>query len=337
MRILIDGIFRLIYLKRMIEMKICVLDGFTLNPGDLSWSELENLGQVSLFDRTPEDLVLERAKDMEIILTNKTRLTKELLEKLPKVKYIGVLATGYDAVDVQAANHLGIVVTNIPAYGTHSVAQMVFALLLEHCHRTQNHSNAVMTGEWERNPDWCFWNYPLTELANKTMGIVGLGRIGLQVGKIASAFGMNIIGCSRTHREIDLPNFKWVGIGQLMSESDVVSLHCPLTPETEEMINMENISSMKESAIIINTSRGKLVNNSDLAEALNKGLIAGAGLDVLDVEPPTHTNPLLTAKNCIITPHISWATKEARERLLHTAIDNIKSFIDGNPKNHVTN
>ncbi|WP_338449770.1 D-2-hydroxyacid dehydrogenase [Niallia oryzisoli] len=316
-------------------MNICVLDGYTLNPGDLSWSELMQLEETAIYDRTPVDLIVERAANAEIVLTNKTPLRKAVLDHLPNLKYIGVLATGFDVVDIQAAKERGIVVTNIPAYGTESVSQMVFALLLEHCHRVQRHSDAVMEGQWGKNPDWCFWNYPLIELSGKTMGIVGLGRIGLQTARIASAFGMRILAYGRNHREMDLPDFQWCDLNELMRLSDVVSLHCPLTSETEGLINAENLSMMKRSAIIINTSRGKLVNNKDLAEALNAGVIGGAGLDVLAVEPPEDTNPLLQAKNCIITPHISWATKEARSRLLNMAVDNIKAYMTGNPKNVV--
>ncbi|WP_338473044.1 D-2-hydroxyacid dehydrogenase [Niallia sp. XMNu-256] len=318
-------------------MNICVLDGYTLNPGDLSWSELKQLGKTDIYDRTPLELIFERAANAEIVLTNKTPLSKATLDRLPKLKYIGVLATGYDVVDIQAAKERGIVVTNIPNYGTASVSQMVFALLLEHCHHVQHHSDAVMEGQWGKNSDWCFWNYPLIELAGKTMGIVGLGRIGLQTARIASAFGMEVLAYSRHQREMDLPGFKWAdNLNELMRLSDVVSLHCPLTPETEGMINSGNLSMMKRTSILINTSRGKLVNNNDLAEALNAGVIGGAGLDVLAVEPPEETNPLLQAKNCIITPHIAWATKEARNRLFDIAVDNIKAFIAKIPKNVVS-
>ena len=316
-------------------MEICVLDGYTLNPGDLSWSELSQIGKTDIYDRTLEEHIVERASKADIVLTNKTPLRRATLEQLPNLKYIGVLATGFDIVDIQAAKERGIVVSNIPTYGTESVAQMVFALLLEHCHHVGRHSDLVMEGQWGRNPDWCFWNYPLVELAGKTMGIVGFGRIGFQTARIASAFGMRILANDANHREIDLPDFQWVDLTELMRKSDVVSLHCPLTPETENMINSENLSLMKRSAIIINTSRGKLVNNKDLAEALNAGVIAGAGLDVLAIEPPEDTNPLLQAKNCIITPHIAWATKEARSRLLDLAIDNIKAYVSDKPKNVV--
>jgi len=317
-------------------MNICILDGFTLNPGDLSWEQLHRIGKAKVYDRTPEELITERASDAEIVLTNKTPLTRGTIEQLPKLKYIGVLATGFDVVDTEAAEEHNIVVTNIPSYGTESVSQMVFALLLEHSQHVQRHSDAVMGGEWGRNPDWCFWNYPLFELAGKTMGILGLGRIGLQTAQIASAFGMHILAYRGYQREIDIPNFRWADdLSDLMKNSDVVSLHCPLTPETENIINAENLAMMKSTAIIINTSRGKLINNKDLADALNEGVIAGTGLDVLAVEPPEDSNPLLRAKNCIITPHIAWATKEARSRLLDMAIENVKAFVDGNSKNVV--
>ena len=317
-------------------MNIVILDGYTLNPGDLSWSKLSEIGEITVYDRTPKDLILERAAEAEIILTNKTPLTKETLKQLPKLKYVGVLATGYDIVDIEVAKELNIFVTNIPSYGTHSVTQMVFALLLEHCQRVQKHSDAVKAGEWTNNQDWCFWNYPLIELSGKKMGIFGFGRIGYQTAQVASALGMTIIAYNRHQYEVDLPNFEWADdLTYLLNEVDVLSLHCPLTPETEEIINRDNLAMMKDSAIIINTARGKLINNQDLADALNNGVIAGAGLDVLDVEPPSASNPLLSAENCIITPHISWATKEARGRLLDMAIENIKAFNAGEAQNVV--
>ncbi|WP_341302903.1 D-2-hydroxyacid dehydrogenase [Lysinibacillus sp. FSL H8-0500] len=317
-------------------MNIVILDGYTLNPGDLSWSKLSEVGEVTVYNRTPNNLIVERAVEAEIILTNKTPLSKEILAQLPKLKYIGVLATGYDVVNVEAAKEQNVVVTNIPAYGTHSVAQMVFALLLEHCQRVQRHSDAVRAGEWTNHQDWCFWNYPLIELAGKKFGIVGFGRIGYQTAQVASALGMSIIAYNRQQREVDLPNFQWADhLTDLLKEADIISLHCPLTPETEEIINRDNLAIMKDSAIIINTSRGRLINNQDLADALNNGVIAGAGLDVLDVEPPSASNPLLSAKNCMITPHISWATKEARGRLLDMAVDNVKAFVAGAARNIV--
>jgi glycerate dehydrogenase len=316
-------------------MNICILDGYTLNPGDLDWSELAALGTLEYYDRTPTDKIVERAQQAEIILTNKTPLTKETLDSLPNLKYIGVLATGFDVVDTVAASEKGIVVTNIPTYGTDSVGQMVMALILEHCHHVQRHSDSVRAGEWGKNADWCFWNYPLVELSGKTIGIVGFGRIGQRTAEMALAFGMNILAYDQFQRDINLPNFKWVELTELLVKSDFISLHCPLTPETTHMINKENLQLLKPSAFIVNTSRGKLIHNGDLADALNEGRIAGAGLDVLDVEPPDDSNPLLSAKNCFVTPHISWGTKEARSRLLAMAISNIKAFKKGQPTNVV--
>jgi glycerate dehydrogenase len=317
-------------------MNIVVLDGYTLNPGDLSWEELKRIGDVTIYDRTPKELILKRAHDANILFTNKTPLTSEIIAKLPNLKYIGVLATGYNVVDIKAATQHNIVVTNIPSYGTYSVAQMVFALLLELCQHVQTHSNAVKCGVWTKSPDFCFWNYPLVELAGKTIGILGFGRIGKQVAKIAAALGMNIIAADIYKNDVpDLENFKWVEIPELIKESDVISLHCPLFPETKGIINHTNLKHMKSSAFLINTARGGLIIEKDLAEALNNENIAGAALDVLTVEPPDGNNPLFTAKNCIITPHISWATLEARTRLMETAIQNLKSFLNGKVINAV--
>ncbi len=317
-------------------MKITVLDGHTLNPGDLLWEDLEKLGKAVIYPRTSPDELEERASGAEIILTNKTPLREDILKRLPGLKYIGVLATGYDVVDVEAAASLGIAVTNIPSYGTSSVAQMVFAHLLEFCQNVQNHSLSVRNGEWSSSPDFCYWNHPLTELAGKTMGIIGFGRIGRQTGIIASTFGMRVL-VSDTMRNRELPdgNFHWAELSELLSESDVVSLHCPLTPLTREIINKDTLSLMKRTAYLINTSRGPLINEDALAGALKSGLIAGAGLDVLSVEPPPSGNPLLSIENCRITPHISWATKEARKRLLDTAVENLRSFLGGKPVNVV--
>lgn len=315
-------------------MKIVVLDGYTLNPGDLSWERLAELGDLEVYDRTPVDKIIERAKGSEILFTNKTPLGEEEFSRLPGLKYVGVLATGYNVVDIAAAKNRGIVVTNIPTYGTKSVAQMTFALLLELCHHVMDHSNMVKAGEWSRNPDFCFWRYPLIELYGKTMGIIGFGRIGQAVADIASAFGMKVLGYAvHKNDQSGRANFKWAELDELLAESDVVSLHCPLFPETRGIINRENLKKMKKSAFLINTSRGPLVVDADLAEALNKGIIAGAGIDVLGEEPPREDNPLFKAKNCIITPHIAWATKEARKRLMDIAVDNLKAFMDGNPVN----
>ena len=315
-------------------MKIVVLDGYCLNPGDLNWDALRRFGEVEVFDRTPADHVVGRAKGAAIALTNKTPLKADALARLPELKYIGVLATGYNIVDVDAARKQGITVTNIPTYGTASVAQFVFALLLELCHHVGVHADAVRGGEWSRNADWSFWKSPLVELAGKTMGVIGFGRIGRAVGRIADAMGMTVIA-NDTYQG-DPPGyagFRWVGVEELLRESDVVSLHSPLFPETQGMINARTLALMKPSAFLINTSRGPLVVDQDLADALRAGRIAGAGLDVLSVEPPAETNPLLEAPNCLVTPHIAWATREARSRLMDLAIGNISGFLGGNPLN----
>lgn len=317
-------------------MKIVVLDGYTLNPGDLSWSDLENLGELVVHDRTPAEEVAKRASGAAIIFTNKTPVTKEAIDQLPHLKYIGVLATGYNIVDTDAARSRGIVVCNVPGYGTASVVQLTFALLLELCLRVQRHSDAVMDGKWTRSADFCFWDYPLTELAGKTIGIIGFGHIGQQVGDVAAAFNMNVIGNSRTktdqqHRK----NFKWATVPELLQQSDVVSIHCPLFPETKGLINKDSLQLMKKSAFLLNTSRGPIVVDEDLAAALNNGVIAGAGIDVLSAEPPPAGNPLFTAKNCIITPHIAWATKEARARLMQMTVANLSAFLQGNAINVV--
>jgi glycerate dehydrogenase len=317
-------------------MKIVVLDGYTLNPGDLSWEELKRLGEVEVYDRTPKEKVVERSKDADIILTNKTPLSKEAIGQLPSLKYIGVLATGYNIVDIEAAKNNGIVVSNVPGYGTMSVVQLTFALLLELCHHVQRHSDAVMNGKWTRSADFSFWDFPLIELAGKTIGIIGFGDIGKKVADAATAFGMNVIAFSRTQTDQShRSNFRWVTKEQLFKEADVVSLHCPLTPQTEGIINKDSLKAMKSSAFLLNTSRGPLIVEQDLADALNSGTIAGAGVDVLSTEPPLTTNPLLSAKNCIITPHIAWATKEARERLMKVTVDNIAAFQDKKPVNVV--
>jgi glycerate dehydrogenase len=317
-------------------MKIVVLDGYTLNPGDLSWDGFESLGELTIYDRTPEDRIIERAGKAEIVLTNKTPLSGKILKLLPSLKYIGVLATGYNIVDAESANNQGIVVTNIPAYGTASVSQMAFALLLELCHHVQRHSDVVMHGKWSTSNDWCFWDYPLVELQDKNIGIIGFGNIGQRTADIATAFGMNILAHDRnesdqSHRK----NFNWAGLPELFKESDVITLHCPLTPETKGIINKSNLSLMKRTTFLINTARGPLVVEEDLAKALNEEVIAGAGLDVLSVEPPHSDNPLFKAKDCLITPHISWATREARSRLMDIAVSNLINFINGNPVNIV--
>lgn len=322
-------------------MKIVVLDGYALNPGDLSWKGMEDFGDLTVYDRSSydpkdEDIILERAKDADIILTNKTPLTKNVINNMPNLKYIGVLATGYDVVDIDAAKERGVVVTNIPSYGTTAVAQMTFALILELTNHVGEHNRAVHDGQWERSQDWSFTKHPLMELAGKTIGIIGYGRIGQNVGEIAQAFGMKVLANAKTPRE-ELENemVKFADLDSLLRDSDIISLHCPLTEDTEEMINKDSISLMKDSALLINTSRGGLINENDLAMALNEGKIAGAALDVVSVEPILSDNPLLKAKNTIITPHISWAPRESRLRLMNIAVENLKSFMDGKPKNLV--
>jgi glycerate dehydrogenase len=318
-------------------MKIVVLDGYTLNPGDLGWESMKQLGNLTVYERTAPADVYARANDAEILFTNKTPLPAEVINSLSSLKYIGVLATGYNIVDTEAAKQNGVVVTNVPGYGTASVVQLTIALLLELCQHVQHHSDAVMKGRWVNSIDWCFWDYPLTELANKTIGIIGFGSIGQNVADIATAFGMKVIAFSRkqtdqSHRK----NFRWVDISELLETSDVVSIHCPLTPETKGLINKNTLAQMKSSAFLLNTSRGPIIVESDLADALNAGVIAGAGIDVLSVEPPAIDNPLFKAKNCLITPHLAWATKEARSRLLETAVTNLESYYAGKPVNKVT-
>ena len=319
-------------------MKIVVLDGYTLNPGDLSWEGLEALGEVSLYDRTPfdEKVIIERARGAEILLTNKTPLSKRTLAALPGVRYVGVLATGYNVVDVEAAAAQNIIVTNIPTYGTASVAQMVFAHILHFCHHLKEHAEQVAAGEWARCRDFCFWNFPLVELSGKTIGIIGFGRIGREVGKIADAFGMRVI--AHDVYQGDSPpwdGFRFAPVDELLRESDFVSLNCPLTKENAGLINAKSLKTMKKSAFLVNCSRGPLVVDKDLAAALEAGEIAGAGLDVLSTEPPAENEVLYGAPNVSITPHIAWATREARKRLMNTAVENVEAFIAGRPQNMV--
>ena len=317
-------------------MEIVVLDGYTLNPGDLAWDEIKALGDLKVYDRTSSDQILDRIGNAEIVYTNKTPLTKEIFENAPNIKFVGVLATGYNVVDIEAAKENDIVVSNIPTYGTRSVAQMVFALLLELCHHVRLHSDAVKNGEWSRSEDFCFWKTPLIELADKVMGIVGLGRIGTQVAEIAASFGMRVLAMdAKIEAGQQRDGIEMVEMDDLLKNADVVSLHCPLFPETQGIINKDSLAKMKDSAFLINTSRGPLVVEEDLTEALDNGVIAGAALDVLSVEPPEENNPLYKAKNCLITPHISWATKEARGRLMHIAATNLEAFIAGKPVNVV--
>lgn len=317
-------------------MKIVVLDGYALNPGDLSWDALKEVGTIEVHDRTKEEDVVGRAKGATAVLTNKTPLSAASLSQLPDLKYIGVLATGYNIVDTAAARERGVTVTNIPTYGTASVAQFAIALLLELCHHVGLHGEAVRNGEWSRNPDWSFWKTPLIELSGRTMGIVGFGRIGRQTAAIAAALGMRIVAHDAVQTNPpDYPGFEWLPLERIISESDVLSLHCPLFPENKGMINRERLSRMKPTAFLLNTSRGPLVVDQDLADALNGEIIAGAGLDVLSVEPPQESNPLLSARNCIVTPHIAWATQQARSRLLDTAVQNLRSFVNGTVVNAV--
>lgn len=318
-------------------MKIVVIEGYSMNPGDLSWAGLEALGELTVYDRSRQYQIVERCNDAEMVFTNKEPLGRDIMAQLPGLKFIGVLATGYNCVDVAAAKGLGIVVSNVPGYGTNSVVQLTFALLLELTLHVQDHSYAVKNGDWSRSPDFCFWNYPLIELAGKTMGIIGFGDIGKKVADVASAFGMKIIANSRTRTDqTHRINFRWAPLEELLEQSDVVSLHCPLTPETTGLINKENLKRMKPSAFLLNTSRGPLVIDQDLADALNHDMIAGAGIDVLSKEPPLPGNPLFTAKNCIITPHIAWATKEARVRLMDIVVNNAKAYVSGAPVNVVS-
>src|SRR6266852_4866619 len=317
-------------------MKIVVLDGQALNPGDLSWDALRSLGELQVFDRTADDQIVARAQEAEIVLTNKTGLSAQILKQLTKTRYIGVLATGYDVVDLQAARELKIPVTNIPTYGTDSVAQFTFALLLELCHHVAAHAEATRIGEWSRSEDFSFWKTPLVEPAGKTIGLVGLGQIGRRVAEIALAMKMRVVATDAIRSPVpDWPGFRWCDVDDLLAQADVVSLHCPLLPQTKHIINAKSLAKMKSSAFLINTSRGPLVVEQDLADALNDGRIAGAAVDVLANEPPSSDNPLLRAKNCIVTPHIAWASKESRTRLLDTAISNLRAFLDGHQVNVV--
>jgi glycerate dehydrogenase len=317
-------------------MKIVVLDGYTLNPGDLSWDALNKLGDVTIHDRTPHNEIVNRCAGAEVVLTNKTPLDEATLNQLPDLKYVGVLATGYNVINTAVCKNKGVIVANVPGYGTASVVQLTFALLMELTLHVQRHSDAVMDGKWTRSADFCFWDFPLIELEGKTLGIIGFGNIGQKVGDVATAFGMNLIATGRRQTDqSQRKNFKWVSVDELLEQSDVVSIHCPLTPETQGLINKENLAKMKPSAFLLNTSRGPVIKDADLADALNNNVIAGAGIDVLSVEPPPGDNPLFKAKNCIITPHIAWATKEARSRLMDIAVSNLSAFIKGSPVNVV--
>jgi glycerate dehydrogenase len=317
-------------------MQIVVLDGHTLNPGDLSWAGLHELGQCQIHDRTSPDDIVRRAQEAEIVLTNKTHLSKETIAQLPKLRYIGVLATGYNVVDVKAAHKQNICVTNIPAYGTVSVAQMVFAHLLNLTQHVAEHGQSVQAGDWSRSRDFCYWNFPLVELAGLTMGIIGLGRIGQTTARLALDFGMKVIYFDVEKSITPHVEAQSVDLDTLFKESDVVSLHCPLTDSNFQLVNEQRLKLMKPTAFLINTSRGPLIDQKALADALNAGKIAGAGLDVLSREPPEADNPLLKAKNCYITPHIAWATRAARQRLMDIALTNIRAFMNGKSQNVVT-
>ncbi|NQV35229.1 MAG: D-2-hydroxyacid dehydrogenase [Phycisphaeraceae bacterium] len=316
-------------------MNIVVLDGHTLNPGDLSWAPLETLGQCTVYERTSPDDMISRAQDAHILVTNKACLNREIIQALPVLQYIGVTATGYNIVDASAARDNHVIVTNVPAYSTDSVAQMVFSHLLNLTHHVTEHAQSVQRGEWQSSPDFAYWHFPLIELAGQTMGIIGFGRIGRATAKLALAFGMKVLMVNPSPKT-DIPQgVTPVTLDRLFCESDVISLHCPLTPDTAGIINTTTLSQMKPSAFLINTGRGPLVKEQDLAEALNAGTLAGAGLDVLSCEPPEPDNPLIQAKNCTITPHIAWASKAARIRLLQCTIENVEAFVKGKPQNVV--
>lgn len=316
-------------------MKIVNLDGYTTNPGDLSWDWLSKYGDYTVYDRTNKDQVIERAKEANALIINKTEITAKMLDKLPNLQYIGLQSTGYNVVDCKAAKERNIIVSNIPAYSTTAVAQLVFAFILQVTNKVTLHSDAVHDGEWCECPDFCFWKAPLTELDGKTLGIIGFGSIGQRVANIANAFGMNVIVFTPHPNPDKYKNVTFVDFETILKESDIITCHCPLTQQTENLINEDAINKMKHSAIIINTSRGPVIDDYALANALNEGRIQAAGLDVLRVEPPTDDNPLLHAKNCFITPHIAWAGFETRQRLLAILEDNLKAFIEGNPQNVV--
>ena len=319
-------------------MKIVVLDGYTENPGDLSWSGLEALGEVTVYDRTSyvdAPIIAERIGDAEIVVLNKTPITKATIDACPNMKMIAVLATGYNVVDYDYAKEKGIPVCNVPTYGTASVGQYAIALLLEVCHHIGHHSQTVFEGKWQNHIDWCYWDYPLIELADKTAGIIGFGRIGQTTGRIAKALGMNVIAYDLYPNESGKEIAEYKDLDTVLAESDVLFLHCNLTPENTGLINKENIAKMKDGAILINNGRGQLIDEQDVADALNSGKLYAAGLDVVYTEPIKADNPLLGAKNCIITPHMSWGAKEARQRIMNITVDNVKAYLDGAPVNVV--
>ena len=316
-------------------MRTVVLDGYTENPGDLSWDWLKAFGEYEVYDRTPyEDAeIIRRIGSAEIVITNKVPISAAVIDACPGMKYIAVTATGYNVVDYEYAKLRGIPVSNVPAYGTAAVAQFAIAMLLEICHHVAHHSQAVHEGRWEHAEDWCFWDYPLIELDGKTLGIIGFGRIGQQTGRIAKALGMKVLASGSRPTDSGREIADYVELDELLARADVIALHCPLFPGTKGIINKDNIAKMKDGVIIINNSRGGLVVEQDLADALNSGKVAAAGLDVVSTEPIMGNNPLLTAKNCIITPHISWASKEARERIMVCTEKNVRAYIDGSPVN----
>lgn len=314
-------------------MKLVILDGYTLNPGDLSFDKLKEFADITIYDRTPPELVIERIGDAELILTNKTIISKEVLEST-NLKYIGILATGFNVVELDIAKVKGIVVSNVPAYSTDAVAQFTFALLLEMCHHVGAHSDGVQAGDWVNSKDFCYWNYPLIELKGKTIGLIGFGQIGQATAKLATAFGLNVLFYNRSKK--DAPqNCKQVELDYLLNNADIVSIHCPLTEQTRELINKDTIAKMKDGVFLINTSRGPLLNENDVANALISGKIAYAAVDVISVEPMQETNPLLEIPNCIITPHIAWAATETRQRMMDITVENVKQFLNNTPQNVV--
>ncbi len=320
----------------MANEKIVVLDGFTLNPGDLGWSGFEKLGDFTVYDRTAADQIVKRIGNASVVITNKTPIDAAVLEACPSIKYIGVLATGYNVVDVRTATSKGIVVTNIPTYGTTAVAQFAFALLLELCHHVGDHARAVREGRWASCADFCFWDTPLVELAGKTFGIIGMGRIGYATAVIAQAFGMKVLAYDAYRNPAwESETLRYTSFEDLLAQSDVISLHCPLTDETKGIVNKKSIALMKDGVLLLNTSRGPLIVEQDLADALASGKVAGAAMDVVAQEPPKADNVLFSAPNCLVTPHIAWAPKESRTRLMNIAVDNLESFLAGTIKNRV--
>ena len=319
-------------------MKIVILDGYTENPGDLSWGELEKLGELTVYDRTSltdEEEIIARIADAEVVLTNKTPISRRTIDACPSMRFIAMLATGYNVVDVDHAREKGIPVCNVPVYGTRSVSQFAIALLLELCHHIGHHSETVHAGRWANNADWCYWDYPMVELAGKTIGIIGFGRIGQATGRIAAALGMRVLAHSPHESDEGRRIGTYVDLDTLLRESDVISLHCPLTKDNAELINRQTIAKMKDGALLVNNARGQLLNEQDVADALNSGKLAGAALDVVSAEPVHADNPLLSAKNCILTPHISWAPLESRQRIMDITAANIQAFLNGAPQNVV--